>query len=266
VLFPWPGGRLERILIPLEVKKGAEITLHVRAANSDGDLASGNDVATVTRRIAAGTKGWVECIIGVDLPGPYAWIFMNPVKDANWLQSGVSRPGVARFFGREGNWQMVKESAMAFALDPDPLGLPATVYTPANVINGIARPWPGQSNVWMSSAAEKLPQWIELALDKPASVSAVHCVFDTELSIMLGKQSGLCPKGCVRDYRIEVRAGGEWRTVAREQMNFQRFRRHVFAPVVTDAVRLTVEAVERATQACVHESRVYSEILPFAAT
>lgn len=264
VIFPWPGGRLEQIRIPIETKQAAEITLRIRSAKSGDDVSSVQDLAKVTHRVAVKAKDWVTFPVGVDVPGPYAWVFAAPAGGASWMEAGSMREGFARFYGREGDWRMVKESAMALDFDPDPLGPPPTGYEPANVINGIARPWPGQSNVWRSSAAEKLPQWIELALEQPSRVSAVHCVFDTDLSIMMGKQSDTCPQGCVRDYRIEIRIDGAWQTVVREQMNFQRFRRHVFTPAVADAVCLTVEAVERSTQACVHEIRVYSEAQPFA--
>jgi hypothetical protein len=135
---------------------------------------------------------------------------------------------------------------------------------PENVINGIARPWPEQSNVWRSAQGEALPQWIELALAKPMPVSMVQCVFDTDLSETLAKQRGSCPNGCIRNYRIEVNADGEWQTVVSEKMNFQRFRRHVFTPVVTDRIRLTAETVQGGGPACVHEIRIYEKNDPFA--
>lgn len=131
-----------------------------------------------------------------------------------------------------------------------------------NVVNGIARPWPGQHNVWRSAEGEPLPQWIELALETPKKISVVHCAFDTELSTPLAKQRGSCPKGCVRDYRIEVLVSNVWKTVAKEQMNFQRFRRHEFAPVVAEKVRLVAEKVQGGGSACVHEIRLYEKPNP----
>jgi hypothetical protein len=135
---------------------------------------------------------------------------------------------------------------------------------PENIINGIARPWPEQSNVWRSAEDRALPQWIELTLEKPMPVSMVQCVFDTDLSETLAKQRGSCPKGCIRNYRIEVNVGGEWRAVVSEKMNYQRFRRHTFNPVVTDRIRLTAETVQGGGSACVHEIRIYEKNEPFA--
>lgn len=134
-----------------------------------------------------------------------------------------------------------------------------------NVVNGIARPWPDQSNIWRSAEGEALPQWIELTLEKPMKISMVQCAFDTELNTPLAKQRGSCPDGCVRDYRIEVWVSNAWKTVAKEQMNFQRFRRHTFEPVVTDKVRLVAEKVQGGGSACIHEIRIYEKNKPFAA-
>ncbi|QHI69942.1 FAD-dependent oxidoreductase [Tichowtungia aerotolerans] len=133
---------------------------------------------------------------------------------------------------------------------------------PENVINGIARPWPGESNIWRSAAGEALPQWIELTLQEPAEISMVQCAFDTDLSVPLPNQRCSCPKGCVRNYFIEVYADGQWKTVARETGNFQRFRRHSFSPVIAEKVRLVAESVQDVSQAIVHEIRIYKNNRP----
>jgi hypothetical protein len=156
--------------------------------------------------------------------------------------------------------------------DPDDLARRAAVTAsscdadcdPQNAVNGIARPWPGQSNIWRSAAGEPLPQWIELTLKRPASVSMIQVAFDTDLSEPLPGQRTRCPKGCVRDYRIEAEAGGTWETVVREKKNFQRFRRHVFAPVTAQKIRLVAEAVQGDGPACVHEIRIYEKNNPLA--
>ncbi len=154
--------------------------------------------------------------------------------------------------------------------DPDDLARTASVCAssfdpgcaPENIVNGIARPWPGQSNIWRSAAGEPLPQWIELALQRPAAVSMIQVAFDTDLSVTLPSQRTHCPKGCVRDYRIEAEMNGDWKTLARETGNVQRFRRHVFAPVVTDRIRLVAETVQGGGPASVHEIRMYEKNSP----
>jgi hypothetical protein len=134
---------------------------------------------------------------------------------------------------------------------------------PENVVNGIARPWPNESNIWKSAEGTELPQWIELSLQNPASISMVQCAFETDLSVTLGRQRCSVPEGCVRNYLIEVKTDNGWKTVVRETGNFQRFRRHSFPPVNAEKVRLVVESVQGVSQAVVHEIRVYEKNQPF---
>jgi hypothetical protein len=124
----------------------------------------------------------------------------------------------------------------------------------------VARPWiDGSSNTWESEPGQALPQWIELTLEQPAKIGAVQCVFDTDLTVSMPTQrDNPFPKECVRDYTLECWVHGAWKTVARVRDNFQRFRRHQFAQVETDKVRLTVEATHGASTARVFEIRLYS--------
>lgn len=64
---------------------------------------------------------------------------------------------------------------------------------------------------------------------------------------------------CVKDYSIECRLGGSWRTVAEARENYFRRRVHRFEPVRSDRLRLTVLATNGAPAARVYEVRVYNE-------
>jgi hypothetical protein len=59
------------------------------------------------------------------------------------------------------------------------------------------------------------------------------------------------------DYRIDVRDGDGWRTVAREEGNYQRHRVLRFEPARTDAVRIVFERTHGAEQVRIYEARVY---------
>ena len=50
------------------------------------------------------------------------------------------------------------------------------------------------------------------------------------------------PKMLAKSFRIDVRAGGAWRTVFRDDLNILRLRKLPFAPVEADAMRLIVES------------------------
>ena len=48
------------------------------------------------------------------------------------------------------------------------------------------------------------------------------------------------PEMLAKGFRIDVRRGGEWKTVFEERLNFLRFRKIAFAPVEAEALRLVV--------------------------
>ena len=133
----------------------------------------------------------------------------------------------------------------------------------ANVINGFAHPTnKKKTNTWQSSPGETLPQWIEVKLKEPSTVGAVQCTFDTDLDRSLASQKEARPAVCVRDYTLECHVNGKWKRMVRVRDNVQRFRRHQFAQVKTDRIRLTVEATHGAKTARVLEMRVYENVTP----
>jgi len=265
--FQWTAGkRLQSVRLYLEAGTTQKVTLHVREAENAGDMSSGTDVKTVIKEIPAGTNGWVEFPVHAVLASPYAWVCLDSNLAVQWL-SGDNRPGSYRFYGRDGKWTSVPGSNMSLRLDPDPAPPEAPVeatFKPENVVNGIARPWiDGTSNAWESDPGQALPQWIELSLPHPARVGAIHCVFDTDLTVSMPTQRGdPFPKACVRDYTLECYVNGGWKRVARVRDNLQRLRRHQFVQVTTDKVRMAVEATHGAKTARVFEMRVYADGAP----
>jgi hypothetical protein len=129
---------------------------------------------------------------------------------------------------------------------------------PENVLNGWTRPLDGKNNMWMSSAQQNVPQWIQLDFKKPVQCNTVYCIFDTDLNPNAW-DSGAIPKNCAKDYRLECRINGTWTAVAEVRNNVQRFCPHRFPDVKTDAVRLTVLATNGIRCARLFEIRVYNE-------
>ena len=266
-LFKWnAGARLQSVQLYLEAKTAQKVVLHVREAQNESDLTASADIATVTQQLPAGTNGWVEFLIDKQIASPNAWLYLESNLGVQW-RAGENRPGSYRFFGNGKTWTPVPGSSMSLRLDPDPVPGEAPVevtFEPESVVNGIARPaLDGTSNHWESAADTALPQWLELALEKPEKVGAIHCVFDTDLTLSMPSQRGNpFPKECVRDYTLACRVDGTWQRVARVRGNFQRFRRHEFPQVLTDKIRLTVEATHGAETARVLEVRAYQDSKP----
>jgi hypothetical protein len=106
-----------------------------------------------------------------------------------------------------------------------------------------------------------MPQWISLDFAAPVLCNTIQCTFDTELDKDL-RLSGLVPKECVKDYRLECKVDGQWQTVAVETGNYMRQRQHRIPSTKAEAVRLTVLATNGDPSARLFEIRVYNEINP----
>ena len=129
---------------------------------------------------------------------------------------------------------------------PNALTLSAkTATSNENLRNGIDRAHSGDDNgVWAEVNDESMVyEW-----NQPVRLSGARIVFDSDMSFD-GKRMrkleattdrAIMPKMLAKSFRIDVRFGGEWRTVFTDNLNILRFRRVMFTPVEADALRLVV--------------------------
>ena len=113
--------------------------------------------------------------------------------------------------------------------------------------NGIDRKWDKKDNgVWVAPGEESIVyEW-----GKPVSLSGVRVVFDSDFRRMNKRMRKLeatterkpMPKMLAKGFRVEVRVGGDWRTVFVDESNYRRLRHLAFDPVMADALRLVVTA------------------------
>jgi len=132
--------------------------------------------------------------------------------------------------------------------------LSASEGDPSSLRNGIDRPVGDDDNGWDGS----LGGWIEYAFDRPQPVSQARLVCDSDLnryrlnlpsSYPLDQQARPVPPTMLKGFRIEAQdAGGTWRTVLKEEHNYQRLVR---APLNTEAtaIRLIPESTWGAEKA-----------------
>ena len=145
-------------------------------------------------------------------------------------------------------------------LDPAP-----PVGEASNVVNGYARRFStAPTNLWIARRGEPLPQSLTLEFPTPATFDTVQLTFDTISDDYHDMPHNYGPRAagpCVKDYRLEVRRDDRWRQVTATQDNYHRFRVHRFDPVTTDALRLTVSAIQDPDRytARVYEIRVYHD-------
>ena len=261
-LFAWqPGRRLQTVRLYLESSEAKDVALHLREAHDAEDLAASRDLATATQQLPAGTAAWVTFTLDATIATPFAYVYLEPCAPVRWRQGVGRHPKDYRLYGSPASWTQVKGGSMSLQVEPE-VGVEDR-WIPANVVNGVTRPTESGDNCWESAMGEPWPQWLELQLPSPATVGAVQCVFDTDLSVSLPSQRVAFPPVCVRDYTVECRIGGAWQPVVQVRDNFQRLRRHAFEGRITDRLRLTVEATHGSPTARVYELRVYESDLPF---
>lgn len=110
----------------------------------------------------------------------------------------------------------------------------------ANVINGYARAVGKQTNAW-TPAGDELPQWVQLAWDKPQTFNVVQVMFQTKT---------LAPA----KFALEAWQDGAWKSVA--EITGNRHRRRVIGLERLTTAKLRI-VLHRATGIC--EIRVYDE-------
>jgi hypothetical protein len=116
---------------------------------------------------------------------------------------------------------------------------------PEKVNNGWNRIAGGDKNAWAPAAEASLPQWIQLELDEPTTIDAIHTTFRRT-------------KDRAVDFAVETRLDGSWRTAARVRDNKSRRCVLNFQPVETDRIRLVISKTRGRFAVC--EIRLYNEM------
>jgi hypothetical protein len=141
----------------------------------------------------------------------------------------------------------------------------------ANVINGWVRALPEYENRWAAPLGEQDAQgvWIELAWDKPQTLSQVQLTFDSgfmrELTLSSSAAANVdiirAPQPeTVRKYSVLYQAedGKEWVELAGVDGNHQRLRRHYFNALSAKRIRIHVKETNGDGLARIFEVRCYA--------
>lgn len=160
------------------------------------------------------------------------------------------------------HWRMQRKTRQPFCFRA---GSETSAYTPDKVVNGYHRPYGGPQQ-WMSAPIrEGGEEWLVLEWDGARPVAEVHLTFNDDVNEDLinlhhhRTPFEIIPE-LVRDYRLEARIGGEWKTLLRETGNRKRKRVHRLAEAVSaDRLRVVVEATNGSRYAEIVEVRVYGE-------
>jgi len=135
-------------------------------------------------------------------------------------------------------------------------------YAPARVRGGYTRPWDGPQ-LWMSARlAEDAQPAVILQWDVPQSVAEVAIVFDDDvqedlINLHHHRTEPRVLPSLVRDYAVEVRRDADWITVAEEEDNRRRHRRHMVGGQPIDGLRIVIRSTNGASRARVVSVRAF---------
>jgi hypothetical protein len=232
-----------------------ELTAHLCKAAGPRDFTAVKQVATAKATMPVKSEAWLAFEFNAPVEkGSYYYVWIErKTEDVFWRLTSDAPHSFPRAYSGDGvQWNPVSEQ---YALATTPPVEIAEAFAPGNVINGLTRRLGMDSNMWASDPLQPLPQWLELDLRQPTVISEVQLTFDTDLHPPY--PGNYATAQTVRDYEVQVRVGGEWRTVAKVTDNYQRLRRHRFEPVTADAAKLIVTATNGDKSAKVFEVRAY---------
>lgn len=141
--------------------------------------------------------------------------------------------------------------------------------SPTNLLSGLTFNTKNDtSNRWVAPLVEGKGAWVQLAWDKPVTLSEVQLIHDTGLDrdLTITAQPSVIKKMIAgpqpetnRDYKvIGILADGSERVLADIANNYQRLRRHRFDPVALKALRIVVARTHGAPDASLYEVRTYA--------
>lgn len=220
-------------------------------------------------------RGWVALPFAHTPASPRNVVLVVRKNPEASLLSGARRAayGVLALVEREPRVLRSDGKPQANAWDADPLrrrGLHVRVeretlaYDPAKVIGGYTRPF-GGPQLWSSERLrDGVEEWVQLEWTEPQTVARVDALFNDDPDEHLNnlhrdpKVFDVMPE-LVRDYRLEGRVDGTWRTLATVEANHHRRRVHELAePTRLDALRLVVSRTNGADTAQLVSLRAFA--------
>jgi len=262
-LLPVSAGRIERVLVHLEVRDGpSEVKLSVYPARTVWDLGAlrAEPLASTVAKVEEG-RGTYLLEAGLEVtPRRLYWFRLEGDESVQWQYAANDQIGTVCayrhpdgtvWFG-PGTW--ARWRSLAISVEPE-----SRPYTPDQAINGFARPT-DYVNAWVSHPDQPVPHWLELRLPEPTSFDAIGLIFDTHLNRINYVTPGLfrAPE-CVRDYVVSAEVDGVWRDLVTVTGNYHRRREHRLDAVTATRVRLTVTATNGDPAATVYSFRLYRD-------
>lgn len=257
-VFFHAGGRLDAISLCLDHPGGEAVDLGLQLVRLDGiwDYRAEGAAIIASGRLTLqpGIEQWIAwpCALDGLAAGCYRLQTEALVGGIGWRHLYQIQPGCIGHQSIAPSRMRSKHAGHAIRLDP-----PQAVYGPEQIASQGNRPQ-DQSNCWRSDPGAGLPQWLELAWDRPRHIAWIACTFAGHLLLDPHAEPPFWrDPQTVRDYAITIPdSDGGWRDLLRVHDNYQRHRRHVLpAAVTSDRLRLTIFATNGDPSATVYRLR-----------
>jgi len=262
-LFPVSTERLDGVELLLEstATTPVRVSLGLRKAQHVWDFRSSADLAATSATLEPNHKGYVRFNLNARTqPGGLYFVHIDAHPDVGWAlfserqgePSGIPVGTTAADLPGGSMWRPLT-NGRSFALRVLPDQRP---YGARNVVHGTNHPdlW---SNIFVSDPSQGLPAWVELRLPRPVPFNQVQITFDTDCNRRVGLPLFRYPE-CVKKYEVAIATATGWKTVARNDDNYERRRVHVFEAVHADRLRITVVETNGDPAARIYEVRIYN--------
>jgi hypothetical protein len=247
------GDMYLRVVSRLDKEVNFPIKIRAAESNLVTDILACPVLQEATVRVPARYDGYMKFSIQCGVPTPFFLVEINPNPGLFLPTAKKGHFGSRLIRQRNDDISNIGRPEVMMYTDP-PLLYPCD-YGASNAVNGVSRSVDQKSNMWRSDPSASLPQWLELKWDAPHKISQMHLTFDTDLDVQNFNEK--TPPEIVQAYDVQLHTPDGWKTVVSEDNNFQRFRKHAFAPVMADQLRVVVKKTGGDPSARIYEVRVY---------
>ncbi|MEM7738764.1 MAG: FAD-dependent oxidoreductase [Deinococcota bacterium] len=273
------AGELASLEVLLDAHETTQLSLEVYSVSKAQNYIPYEKLAEHTVRVDQGVCKWVSFALELSSLTAQTLFVVLKANDAVQLHTSstalsgvlcyVNQPMKNSGDGNEGpNTQTLRQwnpkplhrTPICLRVQPD-----SSIYAPAQVINGWARPYAG-ANLWQSQAMSRDTQpWLELRWDTPQAISELLITFNNDVNEdLINLHHHRTPfrviPELVKDYQIEVEQAGQWQLLEHITDNRKRRRQHIIKTPAVTALRLHVLATHGSAYAEIVEVRAYPEL------
>ncbi len=236
-----------------EGASAASVTAHAHKERDPGLFWAAEDIAASTQEVAAGFEGFVRFAVGRSFSERYLWVHLDPAPGVSWRALDMAPLDWFKARREGGEFRVDGRFGMMMRLSAPPDEV--ADCSPAQAVNGYSRIVDARRYMWVS---QTLPADLTLTWDREQTIARVLLTLDTDMNNppMTFPQFPV-HEHVATDFSLQARGKDGWTTIACVRDNYQRRVRIVFPPVVTSALRLSIEKTGGAPCARVLEIRCY---------